>query len=111
MIMTREEREQVTKEYHAYTEKYKNIVEEKYSKLSPTQKRAMTYILIADSLTAEQMKEHKVYSMFSTVTQKVENDLILTQESSATLRALEKKGIIQIIHDGKLSVDTIKLIK
>ena len=39
-----------------------------------------------------------------------EQNIILVWTSSSTLRALEKKGIIEIIEDGKNFPDTVKLL-
>jgi DNA-binding MarR family transcriptional regulator len=96
-----------------YINKYKAIVEEKYPKLSHTQKLAITKILIADSLTQEQMKRESIFSIFCMYpyAKKIDDDIILTHESSVTLKALAKKGLIEIVKDGKDRTDRIKLIK
>ena len=110
--LTLEQRTENKKIYDDYKEKYKILVDTNYPKLSTTQKNAMTYILIADSLTAEEMKdEDSPLQTFSFNTQKIENNLILTSQSSATLKVLQRKGLIEIITDGGRDIDCIKVIK
>lgn len=41
----------------------------------------------------------------------LKNNIVLALSSSTTLRALENKGYIKIIKDGKSGVDVVKVIK
>jgi hypothetical protein len=97
-----------------YYNKYKAVAETdaRYKGLSAAQQKLLTAILIADSLTADQMRDDPIYKNFSIgAAQKVEDEVIITTASSATLKALAKKGIIEILDDGGMYTDRIKFIR
>lgn len=98
--------------YNDYKQRYQLIVENQYPKLSKRQKKAMMYILIADSLTADQMKNDPVYSLFSYGwAQKLDDNTILVNAHSLIIRALERKGLIKFIKEGKFDTGRIQLTK
>ena len=107
-----------------YRNELKNRVYDKansikgYEKLSLSQKEAinnLVYKMYEHYLGEKFVSDH--YEIFNNQTagnpvykqyrEMEDNDQYLAHGSSATFKALEKKGFIQFVEDGKLSIDVI----